>query len=251
MDKRGKFTFFSLIAHAPLFFILILTYSGLGYNFPYMWALGGWTRCIPESMRQHSYAPTRRTTDYGNPMYADSYHFWFEWVVPWPCFQIQRVCILGYSPQMSRDFFYATERKLVLSSSFIFLRWHKTRELEFAHLMLSVYKVIAGFLVLNCCWKTQPLLNYYPHIFRSPTMHYNAFVLCQCYQRQLVFIRYPLDAWHCARGCQGHLRRMKHYQGEGWRCSSLCSLPLFLSLWIGSSGWSNYTMCLKDSLRIS
>lgn len=63
-----------------------------------------------------------------------------------------------------------------LSSSFIFLRWHKTRELEFAHLVLSVYKVIAGFIVLNCRWKTQPRLNHYLHIFLSPTIHYNAFV---------------------------------------------------------------------------
>lgn len=178
--NMDKFTFFSLIAHAPLFFILILTYSWLAYNFPYIWALGCWTWCIPESMQQHIYTPTHRTTEYSTPMYADSYHFWFEWaVVSWPCFHIQRVCILEYSLQMSSDFFYATERELVLSSSFIFLRWHKTRELEFAHLMLSVYKVIAGFLVLNCCWKTRPLLNYYLHMFLSPTIHYNAFVLSE------------------------------------------------------------------------
>ena len=185
-------------------------------------------------------------------MYADSYHFWV--VVSWLCFQIQRVWYsphIEHSPQMSCEFLYALKGNWCSDPSWIFLGWHKVRELQVSHLMLSVYKVIAGFIVLNCCWKNQLLLNHYPYIyFLSSTIHYNAFVLCQCYERQPVFIRYPLDVFYCGRRCHGHLLRMKHYKGGGWQFF-LCSFPLYLSLWIRSPVWSNYSLCLKHLVRIS
>lgn len=76
-------------------------------------------------------------------------------------------------------------------------------------------------IVLNCCWKRQPLRNHYPYIFLPPTIHYNAFVVCQRYQRQPVFMRYPLDVWCCGSCCQGHLFRMKHCIGGGWQFFSV------------------------------
>lgn len=54
----------------------------------------------------------------------------------------------------------------------------KTRELEFSHLILSVYSIIAGFIVFKCCWKTQQLLSHYVYIFLSPTIYYNIMPLC-------------------------------------------------------------------------
>lgn len=142
-------------------------------------------------------------------MDADSYQIWF---------QIQKVQILKYSLQMRSDFFfYTTEKNLCSHPSSIFLGWHKTRELQFSLLLLSVYTVITGFIVLNCCWKTQPLLSHYLYVFLSPTIHYNAFVFCQCYQKQPLFIRYPLDVWYCGRCYKQHLFRMKHYEKGGWQ----------------------------------
>ena len=60
--------------------------------------------------------------------------------------------------------------------SSLFHGWHKKREFQFSYIVLSLYTIIAGFIVLNCSWKRQPLLSHYLYIFLSPTIHYNAFV---------------------------------------------------------------------------
>lgn len=131
------------------------------------------------------------------------------------------VWILEYSFQIISDFFYVSfmllKGNLCPHPRSFFLGWHKMREFQFSHLVLSLYTIIAAFIALNCCWKRQPLLSHYLYIFLSPTIHYNAFVFCQCYQRQPVFIRYPLDVLYCGRCCQGPLFRMKHYFGRRWQ----------------------------------
>jgi hypothetical protein len=86
----------------------------------------------------------------------------------------QRLWMLEHSLLMNSDFFYTTKGSVCSLLSPIFLGWHKTRELQFSYIMLSIYTIITGFIVLNCCIKTQLLLSHYLYIFLSPTIHYNA-----------------------------------------------------------------------------
>lgn len=152
------------------------------------------------------------------------------WLFPDLASKFRGCRFLTMAPKWAVTSFMLLKGSLCFHRSSIFFGWHQTRELWFPHLMLSIYNIIAGFIVPNCCWKTQPILSHYLYIFLSPTIHYNAVVFCQCYQRQPVFIRYPLDVWHCGRCCQGHWFRMKHYMGRGWQFFFIVSAPLYFSL---------------------
>lgn len=237
IDKFTFFAYFSLITHTPLlihlFFTLVIKHSLLSYKLHFLHSslqnveLGRFLNPCNNTFIHRVFGPPSMLI----PCMLTFTTFCFNgWLFPEfaPKFRGCRFLIIALKWAVAS--LMLLKGGLCFLPSSIFLGWHQTGELSFSHLMLSIYNIIAGFIVPNCCWKTQPLLSHYLYIFLSPTIHYNAFVFCQRYQRQPVFIRYPLDVWHCGRCCQGHLFRMKHCREGRWPFFFIVSAPFYLSL---------------------